>query len=236
MKFKTAIGFSFAFLALLLSGCATTKSFRVDAISAGAASGDKSYHLIPANPKVSEKDLRFIEAAGYIERALAERGYKRVNDSEKASIVMTLDAVIGGPQSVAVSRPELVTPDFGYYQSVCVPVRNRAGRVGFVRTMIWAPDYPYPYEVQNRVDVATFYEKRLTLSAFDNNGAKDLPQLWSVVVQVRDGDGNMRPLIPMMAVAAARFVERDTKGEVTLRLGADDPEVLRLAPAGDGKK
>jgi hypothetical protein len=231
---RSIIGCSLALAAVLFTGCATTRSFKVDAISTTTPVTARTYHIVPANPQIPDNDLRFIEAAGVVENALSSRGYARRAESQSADLVIALEASVGQPETVTVSHPSVEAADLGFYHSVRVPVRNRAGRVCFVRTMVWAPNYAYVES--EHISTSTLYEKRLALTAFANNGAEDLPQLWSVVVMERGESSDIRSLMPMMAVTAAKYIESDTKGQVISRLKAEDPEVLRISPAKDGAK
>lgn len=234
MQMKSIIGCSLALAAVFISGCATTRSFKVDAISASTPVESRTYHIVPANPQIPDNDLRFIEAAGVVENALSARGYTRRAESQSADLVIAMESSVGQPETITVSRPSVETADFGFYRSVRVPIRNRNGRISFVRTMVWTPDYGYIET--DHVSTTTVYEKRLALTAFANNGAEDLPQLWSVVVVERDESSDIRSLMPMMAVTAVKYIEKDTKGQVVTRLEMKDPEVLRISPAKDGAK
>lgn len=228
MQIKTIIGF--ALITLFSFGCASIKSFKVDAIAANNSISGRTYHMIPANPQVPDNDLRFIEASGIIEKALSSRGYIRKSDSASADLIIALEYSVGQPETVTTSRPaEPIDPDFGFYHMVRVPVRNRMGGLCYVRTMVWSPDYAY----MDRGDVitTTYYEKHLAMTAFTNDGSKDLPQLWSVVVMERDDSSDIRSLLPMMAVTAVKYAETDTKGQVSSRLDSQDPDVLRISPA-----
>lgn len=234
MQMRSIIGCSLALAAVFFTGCATTRSFKVDAISAATPVTARTYHIIPANPQVPDNDLRFIEAAGVVENALSSRGYSRRAESQAADLVIALESSVGQPETVTVSRPSVEAADLGFYHTVRVPVRNRAGRIGYVRTMVWSPNYAFIES--ERISTSTLYEKRLALTAFANNGAEDLPQLWSVVVVERGESSDIRSLMPMMAVTAAKYIESDTKGQVVCRLGTKDPEVLRISPPKNDTK
>jgi hypothetical protein len=228
MQMRAVIGCSFALIALFSFGCAT-KSFKVDAIAVNAPLSGRTYHILPANPQVPDNDLRFMEAAGIMENALAMRGYTRARDSASANLLIALEAFVGQPENVAIPRPDAsVDPDFGFYHMARIPFRSRFGGMCYMRTMVWGPDYDFAD--RSDVRMATIYEKRLIVTAFSNNGSHDLPQVWSVVVIERDESSDLRSLLPMMAVAAVRYAETDTKGQVTSYVKAKDPEVIRVSP------
>jgi hypothetical protein len=217
---------------LLACGCTSARTLRVDAISAPRQLTARTCAIMPANPSLPEGDLRFAEQAAIVEKALASRGYKRVSDSATADVIIAIDASVSGPQRVAVARYDPPFPEEGgFYFATTVPVRNRAGTVCLMRTRFWNPPCPYGPDMREGVYTQTYFEKRLAVTAFANASAKELPQLWSVIVSTSDEDGDLRSALPAMAVAAARYVESDTGKEVLVRLGRKDPEVVRVTPA-----
>jgi len=229
---KTLSHLFLALAALFLCSCATVTTLRVDAISAPQAQQGRIYCIVPANPDTSPKDLRFIEAARFVENALSERGYTRVEGSAGADVILALDAAIGKPENITRTSPQPVyAEEGGYYRVARVRVTDKNGRASYVRTTVWSPPYSRLIGTVDSSYTETIYEKRLALTAFANTDApaEDLPQLWSVVVLARDSGGDLRAVLPAMAVAAARYAESDTGGQVELRLKADEPEVLRVS-------
>ena len=61
-KFLKVIGIAVAAV-LLTGGCASTYTFKVDAINNPEVEGLYSYKIVSSNPAVSEDDLEFKEAA-----------------------------------------------------------------------------------------------------------------------------------------------------------------------------
>lgn len=225
--------------ALILGGCASVQTFRVDAISSGNSSPDAAltYAIVPADPQVSGSDLRFLECAACLEKGLAAKGYSRVDSSEKAVITVAVDASVSAPQNVPVVRDELVFSDWGLYRAGMVPVRGRDGGICFVHTRFWGPCRPGMFAMEGRVTSDTYYQKRLSVSAYGGTPDKDgnLSQLWSVVVESWDRDGDLRAAMPAMALAAARYAGEDTKGQVTVRLRSDDPDLKMMISAESAK-
>ena len=236
---KSYFRFSFLAAIFILAGCTTVRTFKVDAIEAHEPVAGRTYVLVPANPKVAENDLRFIESAKIMQDALTARGYTRTSDSASADLIVALDASVGQAENIVESRPEpMFAETGGVYVSARVPVRTRNGSVRYMRTAFWSP---YPAGVvgmRDGVYTATVYEKRLSLTAFaaKDKNADELAQIWSVIVISRDESGDLRSILPMMSVAAAKYVEDDTNGQVIIRLKADDPEVIRVSPPKEEKK
>ena len=60
---------------LFLSGCATSFNINVDSLATPEATSKTRYVVAPASQDVNVNDLQFIEFAGYVERALTNRGF-----------------------------------------------------------------------------------------------------------------------------------------------------------------
>ncbi|MBN1404368.1 MAG: hypothetical protein JW942_07900 [Opitutales bacterium] len=216
-------------VAVFASACTSVSTFKVDAISAPQQIVGRSYRLIPANPETSPKDLRFMEAERYVRTALAAQGYTPVQGEQGADMVITLDVAIGEPENVTRTRPTpIYAEEGGYYRVARVRVTDRDGNASYVRTTVWSPPY---MRVIGSVDSAyteTLYEKRMALTAFagSSTDGEDLPQLWSVVVLARDTNGDLRSILPQMALAAATYAGKDTSGQVEYSVKADAPELL----------
>lgn len=225
--------FAIILASLLTFGCTSVRPLKVDAICAPEPIVGRVYSIVPADPELSPRDLRFAEAARIVEAALAKRGYTRAADGSTTDIVISLDAAVGEPESITETRPEpIYIEQGGYYRSVRVPVRSPDGGVTYVRSTIWAPPYNRMVGMGSSTHTVTVYEKRLALTAFSReaDSAGDLPQLWSVVVVCRDNSNDLRAALPAMAVAAARNVEADTGGQVVVQIKADDPDVVSISP------
>jgi hypothetical protein len=237
---KILVRLFFAFAALCACGCVSVRTVKVDAIASVRPVAARAFAVVPADPKLSPEDLRFQEAAHTVALALEAHGYTLAQDATHADVIIAIDASISAPQDVSVTRLEPMFPDAGgFYCMARVPVRNRNGSVCFARTAVWTPSmYPRSYGMEQSTFTNTLYEKRLSLTAYANatGDTQDLPQLWSVVVMCRDESGDLRTCLPTLAVAAARYVESDTKGQRVIRLKADDPAVIRVtAPAASVK-
>src|SRR5690606_38849599 len=112
MKFPLAL---FTLAALLFTGCATTHSFRVDAIQNPEAVAARSFVIVPADPETGPQDLRFLEAANYAEAALATRGFFRVDGLGQADMVIALDASVGPPTTVSRTVNQPIYATYGGY-------------------------------------------------------------------------------------------------------------------------
>jgi len=110
-----------------------------------------------------------------------------------------------------------------------VPVRTRSGGIVYVRAGYWNPG---PIAFGESTYTATYYDKRLSITAYSAKaGGEELPQIWSVVVSSREDNSDIRAALPSLVVAAVRHVGDDTHGETHVTISADDPDVVRVAPA-----
>jgi len=229
---KTLFNLAAIFATFAVCGCASVKTIQVDAIASPNAVCGKACAVVPANPKVSPNDLWFKETASVVAKALEMRGFSFVDDSAKADVILAVDSSLGSPENVAVERSDPPLPDPGFYGACRVPVRGRDGRICYVRAAMWYPSYPWPEPAREAVYHFAFYEKRLILTAYLNNGDKtsELPQLWSVVAVAHDESSDIRAYIPALAFAAARYAGKDTKGRVAVDIFGDDPDLCKIAP------
>ncbi len=72
----------------------------IDSLAApDANSKGKAYVLVSSMKDVPDDDLQFTEFAGYVERALAKRGYQRVESDPKADLLISMGYGLGNPQT-----------------------------------------------------------------------------------------------------------------------------------------
>ena len=220
-----------AILATLFAcGCASVRTMHVDAIASPNAACGKACAIVPGNPNVKPGDLRFREMAGIVAKALEIRGFTTVDDTTKADVILTVDASLGLPRNITVTHIDPLVPEPGFCGRLAV--RGRNGRIRYVDEPMWYPSRPWPDYGGVCVYNAMYYEKRMVIAAYLNNGdnVDELPQLWSTMVSVYDSSPDIRSYVPVLAVVAARYAGRDTKGKLDVQFSDDDPDLLKLAP------
>jgi hypothetical protein len=229
---KALFNLAAVFATLLFCGCASVRTMHVDAIASPNASCGKACAIIPANPNVSPNDLRFKEMADVVTKTLEMRGFSIVDDTSRADVILAVDASLGLPRNVEITCIDTLPPEPGFCGAGRIEVRGRDGGIHYVNAAMWYPSRPWPYYGCVDVYSAMIYEKRLALSAYLNNCDKveELPQLWSTVVSVYDSSPDIRSYVPVLALVAARYAGRDTKGKVDVRVSDDDPDLSRIAP------
>jgi hypothetical protein len=223
-----------AALLLLLGGCAQSYQFRVDALRdpalVPAGGGAPRYVLRSGSPELGPEDLRYREIARGIERLLATRGYRQVDDPATADLYIVFSTDLSGPLTAYETRmhPVYMRMD-GYSHIVRVPVRGNDGRiVGFTVSHVMLPPRTELAGYVDRDQQVTVYDKALHLSAREKlaDGAPGR-EVWTVSVITRDASTDLRGYLPYLLAAAAPYIDDQTDGEVIVTLKKDDPA---LAP------
>jgi len=211
---------------LLTAACQPRYAFEVDSIASGEMNTGESFVIISANPEIRESDLRFREAANYIQLALEGLGLFQAPSSATADMIIELDFFLGEPRDSLTVRPHPETywvPGRRY--SVEVPVRNKEGQIiGYSRKVYHEPSQQYT-QWEDRIESTTLFEKSLTLTAYDNrlgSSVKDPVQLWSVTVVNTDGSNDLRHYLPFMAAAALPYIGFDTGRKTVVVVSEED--------------
>jgi hypothetical protein len=210
MKTAVLILGVFAILAVLITGCATVpmptaSAYRLEIDSIALAGVDlrgKSYVISSAMQEISDEDLRFKEIAQYIENALKMKGYNRVDNKEKAEILIRLAYGIGNPQTTTYTT----TTGSGY-----------AYQVGW-----WWNIVPPTTETVKQ----TTYQRNLVLEAFDLKTKSDrLPQLWRTALSSEGRSSDMRTVLPHLIAASVDYFGTNTGRKMPTYIEPNDPRV-----------
>ena len=193
--------------AFLTGGCASTYTFKVDAINNPEVEGLYSYKIVSTNPEVSEEDLEFKEAAEYIKTALSAKGMYEAPDVEHADMIIDLSYGVGEPQV------EFKT----YYQPVNGEWihRGKLFRVELVG-------------MEERVVPITVYEKHIRLTSLDNTQSDESEgpvQAWSIYVKNKDQSDDLRKYLPLMAAAAIEYLGENTDSQQEIKVKKGDESV-----------
>ncbi len=215
---------------LALASCTPSYRFKVDAIGGGEIQTGESFYLVSANTDLKESDLRFKEAAKYVQTALEGKGMHKARDIGAADVLIELTFGVGEPREILETRsyPETYwRPGFSYM--VRLPVHDSGGVViGYQNRLVREPPRSYTYW-EDRMDSSTVFEKFLVIEAFDNRIARtagvESEQLWSVDISNVDSSDNMREYLPYMIAAALPYIAKDTGSQVFVSVKTDDPTV-----------
>lgn len=217
---------------LLLSGCATTYRFKVDAIKNQEVPEEKqSYRVVSANPEMDEEDLRFKEATDYVRTALSSKGLYEAPTGDDSQMNVELDFGIEEPkvQYHTISEPVYALVGGGT-RTIVVPVRDPAtGRVTYVTQVIYDPPQRQLVGFQDRVIAVQVYEKYLRITAretADEAGDRPPRELWSVYVSNEDENSDLRTYVPLMVSAAMDSINQNATSQKEIVLRDGDQRVV----------
>jgi hypothetical protein len=220
----------------LLSGCATTYKFKVDAISNPQVNTGVSYRITNRNLAGGDEDLRAKEAADFVKTALSGKGLYEADSMDSADMIVELEYGMEEPRT---KMSTISTPVFaevpGGVRYVQVPVVGPDGKITYTMIAVREPSTREYIGDQESVVVETVYEKYMRITARQNpkeNGADtDGAQIWSVYVTNEDERNDLRQYLPVMASAAIDFIGENsvTQQEVKLK---DTDDVVTFVKKG----
>ena len=193
--------------ALLTGGCASTYTFKVDAVNNPEVEELYSYKIVSTNPEVSEEDLEFKEAAEYIKTALSAKGMYEAPDVEHADMIIDLSYGVGEPQ---IEFKTYSQPVYGAWIH-----RGKLFRLKLVG-------------MAERVVPITVYQKHIRLTSRDNTQSDESEapvQAWSIYVKNKDESDDLRKYLPLMAAAAIEYVGENTETQQKIKVKEDDEKV-----------
>lgn len=229
-------GFLGLSLLALLSGCATTYKFKVDAISNPSATTGHSYRVVNMNPEGGEDDLRSQEAAEWVKTALSGKGLYEANSVDDADMIVELEYGMEEPRTkVSTISTPVYAEVPGSVRYVQVPVKNKDGTISMATVAVREPSSREYIGERESVIVQTIYEKYMRITARENNPEEETDargeQIWSVYVTNEDERDDLRQYLPVMASAAIDFIgeNSETQQEVKLK---DSDEVVTFVKQG----
>ena len=215
--------------AIFLGGCASTYSFKVDAINNPEATEHQSYKIVSSNPEVSEEDLQFKEVAEYVKTTLSGKGLYEAPDIESADMIVDISYGIGEPQ---VDFKTYTTPVYamvgGGYRTVSTPVVGSDGKVRMVTTTIYIPPRREIIGMEEKIIPITTYEKFLRMTSRENQDADESEgpvQVWSIYVKNKDESDDLRKYLPLMAAASVDYVGENTEQQQEVKIKDSDESV-----------
>ncbi len=216
-------------VSILLGGCASTYSFKVDAINNPEATEHQSYKIVSSNPEVNEEDLQFKEVAEYVKTSLSSKGLYEAPDLESADMVVDISYGIGEPQ---VDFKTYSTPVYaqvgGGYRTVSSPVVGSDGKVRMVTTTIYIPPRKEIIGMEEQIVPITTYEKFLRMTSRENQDADESEgpvQVWSIYVKNKDESEDLRKYLPLMAAASVDYVGENTEQQQEVKIKDTDESV-----------
>ena len=227
MKPSRSILIILGFLLIGLTGCVTSHSVRVDALSTGEPRGG-SYVLASTTEGVDEGDLFFKEIARHLEPVLANQRFYPAKDGQKNDLLIEVDAYLSEPmtESQHYSEP-IYVQSAGHYRTIRVPVLNNQGQVvRYAYSGYWTgPRTHMAGWVDNERQI-TVYDKVLSLSARKSlSDGSYSDEIWAVTIAMRGESSDYRSSLPYMLVAAEPYIGGRTEGEEIIRIREDSEDV-----------
>jgi hypothetical protein len=223
MKLATFAQWLLLVILPLLSGCTSAYNFRVDALASPAAASldNKTYVFRSGDPSIAADDLRFMETTMMVERALAERGYRRAAKEADATLLIFVEARMSGPLAATETWSDPVyLRSAGYSHVVRTPVYGADGKVtSYVSSRVYIPPQTEFAGYVNRQRQITVFEKGLYLSARlrKEDGAAG-SELWTLSVITQDQSSDLRGYLPYLLAAAHPYIGQRTEGQVIVSI------------------
>ncbi len=208
---------------LLVAGCATTHTVKVDALAKPKAEEAISYEIKNRNPLVADDSLRYKEAAGLVKTALSGKGLYEAPPNTKPDMVVDLDYGVGPPQMrrETVSEPVYITlPGQIRTERVQVGTDSQGRPIYQTITVQDPPTTEFAGFREYQITVVV-YEKYLKLSAKDAAPVQEgrPPQeIWTIDVTSEGESRDIRRNLPVLVAASIDYIGKDTQGQKTIRI------------------
>lgn len=215
---------------LFLSGCTTTPrkpkyTVSVNGFAAPMTNSAISFIVLPGEKGVEASDLQFQEYSTFLERALSQRGFRRVSSIEDADIAVFLAYGIGEPKEHVYSYS---IPHFGQTGVSSSTTYGSFYGNSYSGTTYYNPTYGVT-GYSSHVGTYTTFTRHILIEAVDMAAYRSqnkTMQLWKTVIVSIGSSGDLRRVFPVMIGAAAAYLSTST-GEVrTVDIYEDDPRVL----------
>lgn len=208
---------------VLLSGCATTHTLKVDSLAKPAAEKSISYEIKNKNPLVADDSLRYKEAESLVKTALSGRGMYEAPSNTKADMVVDLDYGVGPPQvrRETVSEPVYITIP-GQVRTERVQVgTDSQGRPIYQTITVQDPPTTEFAGFREYIVTVVVYEKYLKLTARENKEAVEGQppnEIWTLDITSEGESKDIRKHLPVLVAASIDYIGKDTQGQKTIRI------------------
>jgi hypothetical protein len=220
-----------AALALLMTGCSTSPSYRVkvDAITKPAPVGAQSFKIKSKDPRLGDESLRYREASEFVKTALSGKGLYEAPSEDKADMIVELDYGMEAPRTKIerVSTPVYAQVGGGVrYDSV--PVTDSRGNTSYRTVAVYDSPRSELIGYDDMPRQVTIYEKYLKITARENKPAsegKGPSELWSIHASAEDESKDLRKYLAIMASATVDYIGQDSSSQKIVKVRGDGPGV-----------
>lgn len=220
----------FVTLLLLLTGCATGVTVKVNAIADPLLhAAGKKYFLTNGVVESPKDDLFFREFARYFERALATKGYERVDDRSAA------DLIISFSYGISDGRTGINTFSFPIYESyggetIVMTETDSAGKVTR-RTVTIPPRYQIVGTQMESQTYTVFSHTAMLEARLPAPEGETGKLLWKTVITSVNESSDLRSIMPYLAAAAAPYLGGNSGEQKRIELKPDSPAVMEMRNA-----
>lgn len=223
-------GAVFALLLLLLTGCATGVTVKVNAIADSALQvPGKKYLLTNGMVEAPKDDLFFREFAAYFERALSTKGYQRVEDRAAADLIISLSF------GVSDGRTGINTYSFPIYEAFggeTYTIRETDSSGGVTTRTVTIPPRYQIVGTQHESQTYTVYAHTVMLEArLPAPEGQSGKLAWKTVITSVNESNDLRAIMPYLAAAAAPYLGGNSGHQKRIELQTDSPAVVEMRGA-----
>ena len=227
----------------LLAGCMTRYAMKVDAIKAASELPGKDYVLLPGSEGLAKNDLYFKEFSIYVEKALANNGYRPVARKEDCQLLIYLSYGIGEPRTTLYSglfddTPPFVNAAWAPQPLPLVLAADASPPAASPPPVVTVPRvvrppffYPRYFESYPNIRVYTSYRRYLILEAVDYRASLrrgEAVPVWKVTVSNWGENYDLREIFPALVAAGTPYIGTDTGKNVEVILKAGDVRIQQL--------
>ena len=218
-----------------INGCAEMKVRRfqvdVDSISTPAANEKKRYLLLPGDKNIPHEDLQFHEFTRYIEKAMGEKGFVRVNSPEESEVIVFLTYGIGNAEKHLSSY---TIPHFGQTgvsaSQTTGTLSNFGGMSSFSALTTYTPTFGVTGYSSGVKEYVT-YPRFIILDAFDseaNHKENIFKPVWRTRADSVGYSNDLRLVFPYMVVSMKSHFATNSGKKIVYQISENDSSVKAL--------
>jgi len=216
MKMKILI-LKIILVLLLQTGCQTTQQYtaRVSSFGAHPNREETRYVIKPSNSDEVNR-FEFEEYAGYLERALAVKGFQRENDDTVANVIIYLGYNISGPNRI---KTRTYVP---IMEMVPTPNTTTTGNINYSNNQINYQESTsgtmimQTKEFREIIGESTTYVRTVRVYASEmktDDAAQSINDaMWVTEIVSEGSSGELRNVMPVMIAAALEYFGESSKG------------------------
>lgn len=231
MKIRLLI--PFAFLALLLGGCATNYHVQVSALANPTLAASKRSYVFAATGEKGRDlgSLQFQEVLRHVQRALASQGFREAGQPAESDLNIFVDFGIGNPVTRTYTFSTPIYAELGGgYSTRTKETTDSAGKKTTSTETVRIPGRYERVGTDVTTNSVTTYRKHLRLSArLRESGVKpeNGREVWTVTAVCDDQGADLRAALPLLAEAIAPYAGTDTGRAILLTFEEKDGRLVR---------